>query len=238
MSKIYIRVLTVAVAFLATTAFAASTPCTSTVTGTTIAGDVVVPAGETCTLVDVAVTGDVSVQAGASLYLQSTGFPSTIRGSVKAHECNVVGIGNGAPYVDPENPYGRIVVGGDLRISGCTGSPSSGCAGITNPYAQVSPVPATVLIGGDFRCTDNPSGCTAIACTIGGTLLCSGNGGVGCYVHSSTIAGDGAVDGNIFFQFSVNEFAGDLKCNDNTTGLTLANIVAGTKSGQCATGLP
>lgn len=237
MSRIFIPVLTIAAALSATSALAASTPCTTTISGTTIAGDVVVPQGETCTLVDVAVTGDVSVQAGASLYVRSTGFPSTIRGHVKAHECNVVGIGNGAPYVSPENPYGRIVVGGDLRISGCTGTPSSGCAGITNPYALVSPVPATVLIGGDFRCTDNPSGCTAIACTIGGSLLWSGNGGGG-YADASTIAGDAIIDGNIFFQLQVNEIAGDLKCTDNTTGLTLGNIVAGTKSGQCATGLP
>ena len=235
MSKIFIRVLTVAAAVFGTIplALAASTPCTTTLTGA-IAGDVVVPSGASCTLDDVTVTGDVIVQAGASLYVRSTTTHSAVRGDVKAHDCNVVGLGNGVPYVNPENPYGKVVIGGDVQITGCTGSPSSGCAGVQTGYPLVSPVPATVLIGGNFRCTENPSGCDITACTIGGNLQCSGNGGTGCIAAVSTIAGNATVNDNVFFQFTANEVAGDWKCNDNSSGLGFFNIVAGTVSGQCS----
>lgn len=180
-------------------------------------------------------TGDVIVQAGASLYVRSTSTRSTVRGDVKAHDCNVVGLGNGVPYVNPENPYGKVVIGGDVHISGCTGSPRSGRAGVQTGDPLVSPVPATVLIGGNFRCTENPSGCDITACTIGGNLQCSGNRGTGsgCIAAVSTIAGDATVNDNIFFQLTANEVAGDLKCNGNSSGLAFFNIVAGTVSGQC-----
>jgi hypothetical protein len=233
MSKILIRVLTVAAAIFGTTtlALAASTPCTTTLTGA-IAGDVVVPSGASCTLDDVTVTGDVIVQAGASLYVRSSATRSMVRGDVRAHDCNVVGLGNGVPYVNPENPYGKVVIGGNVHISGCTGSPSSGCAGVNTGYALISPVPATVLIGGNFRCSENPSGCYITACTIGGNLQCSSN--TGCIASVSTIAGDATVNDNLFFQLTANEVAGDLKCNGNSSGIGGFNIVAGTVSGQCS----
>ena len=235
MSKIVIRVSTLAVAVLGFTpiVLAASTSCTTTMTGS-VAGDIVVPAGATCTLDDVAVSGDVIVQNDASLNVRSTSTRTTIRGNVKAHDCNVVGIGNGAPYVNPENPYGRVVIGGDVHISGCTGSPISGCAGVGTGYPAISPVPASVLVGGDFRCTDNPSGCNLTACTIGGSLECSGNGssaGGGCFAEVSTIAGDATIKDNVYFEWWANEVAGNLKCSGNSSGLGFGNIVAGTIAG-------
>jgi hypothetical protein len=176
---------------------------------------------------------------GQRLYfpVRSTTTRSTIRGDVKAHDCNVVGLGNGVPYANPENPYGKVVIGGDVQIRGCTGAPSSGYAGVQTGYPLVSPVPATVLIGGNFRCTDNPGGCDITACTIGGNLQCSGNASAGCVAAGSTIAGDATVNDNVFFQLTANEVAGDLKCKDNASGLGIGNIVAGTASGQC-TALP
>ena len=90
-----------------------------------------------------------------------------------------------------------------------------------------------MLVGGDFRCVDNPSGCSIIACTIGGSLQCSGNGVGGCFADTSTIAGDATVNDNVLFQLQANEVAGDLKCSGNASGIGFGNIVAGTVSGPC-----
>jgi hypothetical protein len=53
---------------------AADTPCTTDISsGTTINGNLVVPAGASCTLENVTVTGNVQVGKGASLTVEPTG---------------------------------------------------------------------------------------------------------------------------------------------------------------------
>jgi hypothetical protein len=60
-------VMTLAVLVTASPALAGSTACTGTISSQTITGNLVVPAGGSCFLVNVVVNGNVSVEAGATL---------------------------------------------------------------------------------------------------------------------------------------------------------------------------
>jgi hypothetical protein len=98
--------------------------------GTTINGNLIVPAGQNCTLVEVTVTGNVQVQTNATLTFPAPlpfGFETivgnvsvgtgasvtveaglTIDGNLEANECRVVALGPGD------------IVGGNVQIQYCT----------------------------------------------------------------------------------------------------------------------
>src|SRR5215470_10486583 len=64
----------------------APTPCTGRLTGT-VNGDVVVPAGESCTIQDAAISGSVTVRQNASLLVTTDVGFTTIRGHVRGKNC-------------------------------------------------------------------------------------------------------------------------------------------------------
>ena len=121
-------------------ALAADTPCagilgsnTYPATVTTIAGNVVVPDGASCTLYFVNVGGNVEVGRGSMLVVNGYNEPSTIAGNVEASQCASALI------------EGAVLVGGNLNIQLCTGSGPNGFQG------------PDVLIKGNFLCQGNSS---------------------------------------------------------------------------------
>jgi hypothetical protein len=200
---------------------AAPTQCIGLLTGT-VDGDIVVPDGAACVLDNVAVSGNVTVQTGSSLDVIATSTSTTIRGNIKGHGCYAIGLGDGGQF-------GHVVIGGDVDISHCTGPVASACSGYTGGTAL-----ASVLIGGDVKCADNVSGCDIRACTVAGDLQCSDNLGAGCTLWTATVGGDATLNDNLGITILGNAIGGNLKCNGNGSAVGVANIVAGTKSGQCS----
>src|SRR5580704_3083229 len=80
----------------------------------TINGNLVVPAGNSCTLANVTVTGNVQVGKGATLIVEpNPGQTVTIGGNVQAAQCQSV-------VLEPI-AHGAISVGGNVQIQNCTG---------------------------------------------------------------------------------------------------------------------
>jgi hypothetical protein len=204
-------------------AFAAATECTGVITATTIPGDVVVPSGAFCDLDGVIVQGDVIVQRGGSLSVDATSTDTLIRGNIRGNGCGYIQLKNTA------SPAIRMVVGGDVTIARCTDTAFSGCVGVST-----STPPASVLIGGSFKCSDISDTCVALYCTVAGDVDCSGNAG-GCELAASAVGGNAIINDNgALSTIANNVIAGALKCNGNAAANGAGNKVAGTKSGQCS----
>src|ERR1700739_780852 len=108
----------------APSARAAETTCSGTLGGnafpatqTNIKGNVKVPDRASCTLYFVDVTGSIEVGNGSTLVVNGYNEPSTIEGNIAPSQCAAVLL------------EGTITVGGDVRISNCTGSTSNGFVG-------------------------------------------------------------------------------------------------------------
>lgn len=108
---------------------ARATECTTTMTGVTT-GSLVVPEGETCTLIGVTVNGNVRVEAGASLFTNDlAGGNTTINGSVRGLgaqtvrliDTDVIGTGT-TGNINLQGTVGRIVIG----VEGCAVDPAVG----------------------------------------------------------------------------------------------------------------
>jgi len=120
-------------------------------------GDVVVPAGATCTLNLATIQRNVTVAKGATLTIigQSTVTPAiavTIGGNLTAKGCASV-------FLD--GSLGGIAVRGDVEIEGC--KQESGFAG------------PGVMIGGDFICSNNSAPCKADKGTVVGRVVVRNN---------------------------------------------------------------
>ena len=197
-----------------------------TCTGTQIGGtfdNVVVPAGQHCTLDGVRVTGKVSVQAGAGLQVTNNSGDSTIGGDIKADACDFV-------ELESTSTSHRIVVGGHLSVQNCTGTSFSGGQGDSTRLP-----PSSILVGGDVKCNNNAGGCVFDYFAIGGNVTCSGN--FDCDLQSDSIGGNAVLNDNSGVGIAVRNSAigGDLKCTGNASAVTgPPNTVAGTKSGQCS----
>jgi hypothetical protein len=210
-------------------AHAADTTCTTTISsGTTINGNLTVPAGATCRLANVTVTGNVQVGKGASLTVApATGQTVTIGGNVQADKCQLVELVSTPPF-----GFGPISVGGNVQIRNCTGA--SGYNG------------TTVTISGNFACDHNSGGCLAAFGSVRGNLQFnndSNGGGPGAAVSFNVVGGNVQVDNNSGNSASIvedNRIGGNLQCAGNTPnppGVTdegAPNLVAGHKQGQCA----
>lgn len=153
---------------------AAERPCVGTLSNTSVNGDVVVPAGATCRLKDVAVGGTVRVHSNAALQILGG---AAIRGSVEAYECAYV-------VLDPQAPGDRIAVAGNIEIEHCTeASGKLFSAG-------------RVAIAGNFSCRNNAAPCFAVSLTVGGDMVIERNSGGMSYIEGNTIGGSLECAGN------------------------------------------
>jgi len=202
---------------------AADTPCTTTISsGTTINGNLTVPAGAICTLANVTVTGNVQVGKGAVLIvIPSGGQTVTIGGNVQAAQRQTVSF----PGTD-----GAISVGGSVQIQSCTAGSGYNAPG------------ATLTISGNFACDHNSGGCFAEGGSVRGNVQVNNNsngGGLGADVGGNNVGGNVQVNNNSGSSASIvsrNTIGGNLQCAGNTPGVTdigVPNTVTGTKQGQC-----
>ena len=133
----------------AAAAFAADMTCTGALSGK-ITGNVLVPAGASCTLSDVTVTGNVQVLQNASLTVDATQQPATIGGNVQATNCTFALL------------EGGVTVDGTVQIVQCAQQ-----SGFVGPG---------VKIGGNFQCINNAGGCQADLGDVNGSVQIQGNG--------------------------------------------------------------
>jgi hypothetical protein len=208
---------------------AADTTCTGLIpSGATINGNLVVPAGNTCTLANVTVTGNVQVGKGASLTVEPLTGQTTIGGNVQADQCQSVGMfATGT----------AISVGGNVQIRNCTGQRGSG-------YSVLG---GSLTISGNFACDHNFGGCVATGGLVRGNVQVDHNsnvGGPGANVVTNAVGGNVQVNNNSGGSASIvggNTIGGNLQCARNTTPTPPSvidggnpNIVNGIKQGQCA----
>ena len=119
----------------------ADTVCNGSMTGT-IAGNLTVPAGASCTLYQASVGGNVRVLQNASLTVDGLEEWSSIAGNVQANQCASTLL------------EGSVTVGGNVQIQQCAGT--SGFAG------------PGIKIRGNFQCQDNSGVCEATLGEVGG----------------------------------------------------------------------
>jgi len=175
---------------------AADTTCPPTPSGSTVNGNLIVPANASCNLTTtLTVTGNVVVGTGASLGIFPVdGQTVTINGNITADHCNSVGIqtfGNG-----------MFSVGGNVNIRNCTG-PVNGYSGII------------VTIDGNFLCASSGV-CVAGGGVVHGNLTMDNNNAVS-EVDDNQIGGNVDVSGNSGSAPTVlgNRIGGNLQCFDN-----------------------
>jgi hypothetical protein len=181
--------------------------------------NVTVPANSSCTLDHTRVLGSITVKTNGQLLLESSSGDSTVAGNITANACNEVNLeATGAGF--------RVVVGGNLTITGCTG-------GFDGARGNSSAVPPSMVIGGNVKCDNNDDDCAFDYNSDGGNLDCSGN--FGCTLQSDAVAGDVTVKNNNGAGGSLfNEaIGGDLTCSGNTPPAFATNTtVAGNRSGE------
>jgi hypothetical protein len=182
-----------------TQAQSTSTTCTGQIGGgpavTTINGGVTVPDGQSCTLSFVNIRGGIQVGRNATLTVFAYTEPSSIGGDIEAKDCNAVLL------------QGNVTVRGNVNISSCSGTGSSGFQG-----------PDTV-IHGSFNCQSNAGPCLAWLGTVGEDLFIQSN--------KSKTASD----------ISLVSVGGDLLCFGNAPAPTHSHgpsWVDGKSEGQCA----
>ncbi len=184
--------------------------------------NVVVPAGGACSLDNTTILGNVTVKTGADFTVSTSSGDSTIHGSVKGDACDSIDLeSTGLNF--------RVVVGGDVTITNCTGFTFSGARGDSS-----GPPPQSMLLGGNVKCDNNAGGCVFDYVIIGEKLECNGNDG--CTLNSSAVANNVTMNNNTGPGVIVDNsaIAGNLSCSGNAFASGSPNTVSGTKSGQCS----
>ena len=205
---------------------AADTTCPpSPLPGTTINGNLIVPANASCELDDGTVSGNVMVGTGASFQsIPNTGQTVRIDGNIGADHCKAV-------VLDTTEGGGVISVEGNVDIRHCANGRNSGYAG-------------HVTISGNFVCafTSSSFGCGAQNGIVQGNLTVDNNSSAnGSFVAGNQVSGNVDVSGNSSANsppvVSGNTIGGDLRCFDNSPapgdGIFGPNTVSGSKQGQC-----
>jgi hypothetical protein len=199
---------------------AAAAPTTTSCTGDlpgSVTGNVVVPAGGHCNIQGLNVTGNVLVQPGGTL----------ISGSGSMLGGNVVSGGAGSAW----GPFGysfsvlicNTTIGGSVSVSKSTDNVIIGDdddCGSNNIARSVSVTSNT----GGVEMSNNPSpdACPIGNCGIGGSVTVVSNTGS---THDDAAAAE----------ITANRIAGSLICSGNSAmDPDGGNVVAGTKTGQCA----
>ncbi len=215
--KRFARIMVAALGALLATASGALADITCTVANSPLEGpvdgNVVVPAGNGCTLLGATVAGNVTV--GGSLYIDGRSiYPiSTIAGNLQAN--------SGCTYVEI-NPYGapyNTIVSGNVQIANCTGR--------GNPYYPGEAFGARgkgSIIFGNFQCQNNAASCILANVVVFGNVQVNNN--------TSTPGTPSEIVDNTIFQ--------DLQCENNSpspTGLSTNLAVFGnpgqSSEGQC-----
>jgi hypothetical protein len=171
--------------------------CNATYSGTTIDGNVTVPANSTCTLVDATVQGNVQVQNGGALV--DTG--STIDGNLQT---------NGAAWVNVQGG----TIKGNLQVKQTIGSPVDGTTTTANELCGAT-------VGGNVQVQNNAR---EAAFAIGASPVCSAPLTVGGNLQVQNNAGAvevGAVNG------TGNSAQGNIQIMNNTGGGSLQDNSAG-----------
>jgi hypothetical protein len=145
----------------------AATSCTSRMSNKTINDDLVVPAGKTCDLHDVAVLGNVYVEHDANLEAEVLEQGrDEIFGSLIAVQCAAITWGS------------SVSVGGNVEIKGCKSNQSISGAFVSGNFACVADENLCELgnstVGGNAQFNDNGGG-TLNGDSIAGNLQCHGN---------------------------------------------------------------
>ncbi|MBV8092337.1 MAG: hypothetical protein JO110_03705 [Acetobacteraceae bacterium] len=223
--------------------------CSTTMTGSVVHGNLVVPPNSTCTLNSTTVDGNVAVGSGATLQVNDG---VTIGGNIDTGACHLVTLTGNA-----------IFVGGNVSIRECSGpngyragsgfiigtSPSLQIAG--NFVCQNNDSPCVISggrIGGNAWFVNMSGGAQVLGAEIGGNLLVSDNGTAtaggstqAAVVTNSTVYGNVKVFNNSGPSAQVvggNVIYGNLFCQDNTPDVNADNdgpsTVGGNKLGQCA----
>jgi hypothetical protein len=211
--------------FLGLAAAARAQTCSTTITGGTYT-DLLVPAGDTCTLQGVRVTGNIVVQSGATLIAESNCETQSSVGG------NVIATGAACLYlVSP-----GVSVGGNVIAIG-TVAPvtSSQCTSERNNVFCPTKVTGNAAILGSSS-NSLPWNFCSVSFTVGGNFEFANNATEG-YVVSKTIRGNLLFDNNTDGGFiSDNTIGGNLQCSGNSPAPTgSGNTVSGAKLGQCST---
>jgi hypothetical protein len=192
--------------FIASRAAAGPFACNGTFSGATYQ-DVVVPAGDTCTLSDTRITGNVTVQTGGSFFVNTnTGLDTTIAGNVTGNHCSEIDLESTSIL------SGRIVVGGNFSATNCTGGGFDGGRG--SSFSPPTP-PPTLVIGGSVKCDNNPGGCVFDYAFIGGSFECSGNSS-DCELETDAVGGNATLMGNGNTQINGGAIGGNVSCSGNS----------------------
>ena len=186
----------------------AATSCTGTIHDTTV-GDVDVPAGATCLILNSTVNGSVQVNAGASITLVGV----TVNGNFNSTGAHDIRIGNAGEFGGPNR---ATVIKGNVNITGTTGVPSFPTqnvicdATVTGAYVVLQNNKAPFTIGTFTGQCNYGNGDT-----IGGSVIIAGN------TAAVTLKG--------------NKIAGALQCSANTPApVNGGGNTAAAKYGQCA----
>jgi hypothetical protein len=171
---------------LGTASLASAETCTTLITGKTIIGDLVVPAGMACEIDSTTVNGSVRVEQGAYFYAAvSASGPVIIYGNVTAVQCGFVAFGSSSVSVD-----------GNIQVEGCTGpSPTQITATtISGNVECISNSGACEIggstVGGNLQVNDNSGGAGVTDNYVGGNLQCVGNPPSALVVNNNTVAGN------------------------------------------------
>jgi hypothetical protein len=151
---------------------ASAETCTTTISGKTITGDLVVPAGMSCEIESTTVNGSVRVEKGAMFFASfSTSGSVIIFGNLTAVQCGFVILG----------PTGSVSVNGSVQVEGCSGPSASSI---------------TATISGNAECISNPGSCKVVGSTVGGNLQFNANAGFGSAVSDNFVGGNLQCVGN------------------------------------------
>jgi hypothetical protein len=178
----------------------------TTISSATIAGNLTVPAGDSCTLnSDVTVDGNVRVDSGASLFIQPG--PVKIGGNLLATSpgCSVL-----------ITAFAPVTIGGNVEIENCAGE-----AGYEVETG------GNVKIGGNFTCNGASGGCFAQGGSVDGNVTEDDNPADGSTVQNIKVGGNVEANDNAVAFVTGNTIGGNLKCTGNSLVTNSGNTVQG-----------
>ena len=224
--------------FLAPAAQAApAEECTTTITDGTV-GSLVVPEGETCTLIGVTVNGSITVESGASLFTNDlNGVNTTIKGNVSGMDANTVRlidtdvIGKGTTgNINLQRTTGPIVIG----VEGCAVDPLVGNnITLINNFGTIAICQMTV--GETIVLQGNDQNIGVFFNTTGESLVIKGNEGDFVRVRDNVVGNALSVSNNDSqVILKRNAITNRLACSGNTPPPSGQGNTAGSGgSGQC-----
>jgi hypothetical protein len=145
-------------------ASAGDVQCTSAMNGP-IAGNVVVPAGMSCRLIEVQIRGNVTVQKGANLVVRS----SSVSGNYTCNKC-------GFADLRDSTLGGNFQVNGEVEGSFVVGNTIEGDVQIKSSTAVGASFDVSAnTVGGNLAFNDNTGFSAVLQNTVAGNLQCQNN---------------------------------------------------------------